>query len=290
MRNIFMRRRVESGIHNMTCKIARNIIAFVVIISPTLNNAFAQTAATDTLATVNSTKITRGQLTEWTNNFVSDGGAATLEVRQAILNDLIIREAINQDLKKTSLLKLRLNEFKIQVAQQNAMMEIWFSEYLKKHPITESDLAAQYEKEIAYSKDPKNSKEYLVSQIAVENEAEGNQIIAALRRGASFEGLAKEKSVDKNSAEQGGQLGWLLPTKLKSPINDLVSTLVVGQVSSKPIKVENLWFIIRVRDVRPFVLPSFEQAKPLIAQALVQEKRQQATVELLKTVKIVTAP
>lgn len=274
----------------MTRKIARNFLAFILVATPVFNNACAQTAAADTLATVNGTKITREQLTEWTSNFVSDGGVSTPEVRQVILNDLIIREAINQDLRKTGLLKSNRNAFLVKVAQQNAMMEIWFSEYLKNHPLTEADLASQYEKEIALSKDPKNSKEYFVSQIVVGNEADANQIIEALKRGSSFEGLAKEKSLDKVSADQGGQLGWLLPIKFKSPINDLVSILPVGQIMSKPIQVDNRWFIVRVRDVRPFVLPSFEQAKPLIAQALVQEKRQQAINELLKTSKIVRTP
>jgi parvulin-like peptidyl-prolyl isomerase len=66
--------------------------------------------------------------------------------------------------------------------------------------------------------------------------------------------------------------------------------LRVGQISPKPIQIENRWFIVRVRYVRPFVLSSFEKAKPLIAQALVKEKHQKAINELLKKAKIVRTP
>lgn len=278
---------MRDGAEDMTCKTTCQILSFVVLLSFSLDHVSAQTASGDTLASVNGSKITASQLNELTANFVADGGVSSPELKQVILNDLIVREAINQDVKKTGLLNSPRNAFQIKVAQQNAVMEIWFSDYLKKHPLTEADLAAQYEKEIAFSKDPKNFKEYLISQIVLGSEVEANQVIDQLKGGSIFEALAKAKSIDKPSAEQGGQLGWMLPVKLKPQISDLIHTLPVGPIPQKPIKVDNAWFVIRVGDVRPFTLPSFEQAKPLIAQALVRDRRQQAIIELMKTTKIV---
>jgi peptidyl-prolyl cis-trans isomerase C len=43
--------------------------------------------------------------------------------------------------------------------------------------------------------------------------------------------------------------------------------------------------VIRVDDVRPFVIAPFDQVRNVIAQELVQQRRQQAVNALLKDVK-----
>ena len=261
-----------------------NLLLFTALLSLSLNCAHAQSSKT--LLTVNGAKITNAQVDQWVSVSVSEGAKDTPELRQSILNDLVLREAVAQDAKKTGLLAKGNNAFKMKMAEQNATMDIWFAQYFADHPVTNDDVRAVYDKQVELSKDPKNSKEYLVSQIVVANEAEGVDLIKQINNGTSFAELAKAKSLDKNSAQQGGVVGWALPSQLAPPVNDLVPNLSKGKVTQTPVKTANGWHIIKVDDVRPFVMPTFDQAKNTIAQSLIQQKRQEAVNALMQTTKI----
>ena len=81
-------------------------------------------------------------------------------------------------------------------------------------------------------------------------------------------------------------MGWVLPSQLVPPINDVVLNMTKGQFTLKPIQTSNGWHIVMADDVKPFILPSFDEAKAGIAQALVQQRRQEAVSALMKTIKI----
>ncbi|MBT8583976.1 hypothetical protein G6694_04915 [Polynucleobacter paneuropaeus] len=263
-----------------------NKILILILLGLASHFATAQTGGGTVLVVVNGAKITSGQLNEWVNVAVSEGAKDTPELRQSIMNDLILREAVSQDAKKTGLLTSGNNAFKLKLAEQNAVLELWFAQYFKAHPLSEADVKADYDKQVALSKEPQNAKEYKLSQIVVSSESEANQIIAQLNKGTSFATLAQEKSLDKSSGSRGGIMGWVLPSQLVPPINDVVLNMTKGQFTLKPIQTSNGWHIVMVDDVKPFVLPSFDEAKAGIAQALVQQRRQEAVSALMKTIKI----
>lgn len=121
----------------------------------------------------------------------------------------------------------------------------------------------------------------------VASEAEAQDIIKQINAGAKFETLAKEKSFEKISGAQGGVVGWVFPAQLASPINDLVMNMSKGSITQSPVKTNNGWHVIELDNVRPFVMPSFDQVKNTIAQELVQQRRQEAISALLKDSKVV---
>jgi peptidyl-prolyl cis-trans isomerase C len=199
---------------------------------------------------------------------------------------LVVREVISQDIRKTGLLNKDNNALKLKLAQQNTLLELWFEEYFKKNPVTESDIRAEYDRQVALSKEPQNSKQYEVSQIQVATEAEAAEIIQQINKGAKFETLAKDKSVEKISGAQGGLVGWVLPAQLAPPINMLIVNLDKGKVTQTPIRTNNGWHVIRVDDVRPFVIAPFDQLRNTLAQELVQQRRQQAINQLIQNAKV----
>jgi len=124
------------------------------------------------LTTINGSKIYTSQLNEMVTMAVANGAKDSPELRQNLLDDLVAREVISQDIKKTGLLNKDNNALKLKLAQQNTLLELWFAEYFKKNPVTESDVRAEYDRQVALSKEPQNSKQYEVSQIQVATEAE----------------------------------------------------------------------------------------------------------------------
>ena len=116
-----------------------------------------------------------------------------------------------------------------------------------------------------------------------------SDIIKQINAGTKFEALAKEKSLEKISGAQGGLVGWVFPYQLTPPINDVIVNLGKGKVTQSPIKTNNGWHVIKVDDVRPFVMLPFEQVQNTIAQELVQQRRQEAINALLKDAKVVNS-
>ena len=265
----------------------KNLLILCVILMT--SNISAAEPSGSVLVTVNGSKITNSQLNDWVSSAVADGNQDTPQLRQNILNDLVMREAINQDVKKTGLLSKGNNAFKVKLAEQNAIVELWFAQYFKTHPVTEADVKVEYEKQVALSKDPKNSKEYQVSQIVVATEAEALSLMKQIKDPSSFAILAKEKSLDKSTSDKGGLVGWALPSQLASPMNEIVPTLTKGKIAPKPIQTNVGWYIIQLDDVKPIVIPPFDQVKENIARAMIQQKRQEAISQMMGTAKIVKA-
>ena len=249
--------------------------------------AYAQSGPV--LTTINGSKIYTSQVNEMVSMALANGAKDSPELRQNLLNDLVVREVITQDIKKTGLLNKDNNALKLKLAQQNTMLELWFAEYFKTHQVTEADVKAEYERQLAFSKEPKNAKQYEVAQIMVATEAEAQDIIKQINAGTKFEAIAKEKSLEKVSGAQGGVVGWVFPYQLTPPINDLIVNLAKGKVTQSPVKTNNGWHVIKVDDVRPFVMPPFEQVQNTIAQELVQQRRQEAINTLLKDAKVVNS-
>jgi peptidyl-prolyl cis-trans isomerase C len=259
----------------------------VLILLTFLGTAVSAYAESDSvLTTINGSKIFTSQLNEMVTLAVANGAKDTPELRQNLLDDLVVREVITQDIKKTGLLNKDNNALKVNLAQQNTLLELWFTEYFKKNPVTESDVRAEYDRQVALSKEPQNSKQYEVSQIQVATESEAIEIIQQINKGAKFETLAKDKSLEKVSGAQGGVVGWVLPAQLASPINTLIVNLGKGQVAQNPIRTNNGWHVIRLDDVRPFVIAPFDQVRNTLAQELVQQRRQQAINGLIQNAKV----
>jgi peptidyl-prolyl cis-trans isomerase C len=239
------------------------------------------------LATVNGVKITSSQLDQFISLATAQGAQDTKELRQNFLNDLVVREAISQNVKKTGLLTKGSNALKLKIAEQDAITGLWFAQYFAEHPISDESIRAEYDRQITISKDPRNSKEYQISQIVVATEADARQVLNQLKSGTSFDLLAQEKSVDKASAQNGGMVGWVLPSQLSAPMNELVTGLGKGEVISKPVQVGSAWYVVKVNDLRSFIMPSFDQSRTNIAQGILQKQRRDAIQTLLQNAKVV---
>lgn len=77
--------------------------------------------------------------------------------------------------------------------------------------------------------------------------------LAELRRrlmeGADFGALARAYSEDRDSAADGGRLGWIGPTEMSPAFQDVLETLPAGQISA-PFKGPNGWHLVKVLERR----------------------------------------
>ena len=137
----------------------------------------------------------------------------------------------------------------------------------KRIQITDEQIATYYDKNKAQFV---TKGEANLAHIQVANEAEANAIAQQLNNGADFAALAKEKSTDKLSAAQGGNLGWTKAGTFPQAFENAASQLQVGQVS-QPIKIDNAYHIIKVIDRKAENIIPLAQVKDKITEIIRKE-------------------
>jgi parvulin-like peptidyl-prolyl isomerase len=114
----------------------------------------------------------------------------------------------------------------------------------------------------------KEKKDLRISYIAVKTQKEAEAIYQSLLKfPASFAAQAKRKSLDKDIAKKGGDLGFILEGTLPAEVVKQVKTLTKGQISN-PIQVSDKWVVVKFEDERPAEIIPFEKSKDALAKSL----------------------
>src|SRR5262249_52472334 len=129
-------------------------------------------------------------------------------------------------------------------------------------------------------------QEYKVRHILVDKEEDAKEIIAQLNKGADFAKLAKDKSKDPGSKDNGGDLDWGPAGRYVKPFADAVMSQPKGQSSQTPVKTDFGYHVIRVDDVRPLKVPAFAEMKEQFRQRVQQQVIQQMALQLREQAKV----
>lgn len=239
------------------------------------------------VASVNGSPISKGLLELNLKGAISQGQKDSPQLRQAVKEELINRELIAQAAIKEGLEKnIDLTDQVVQL-KQTLLLQAYLEDHFKKEPITDAKLREEYEKQKKLMGDNSTAVQYKVSQIILPSESEALGVIVRLQKGESFSKLAKETSIDNASKEQGGSVGWILPQQILRPIADVMVNLPKGSISNSPIQVQGGWVIIKVEDKRTMKVPTFEEAKNQLRQAVVQQYLAESIKRLRESAKIV---
>jgi peptidyl-prolyl cis-trans isomerase C len=239
------------------------------------------------IATVNGAPISKGLLDLNLKGAISQGQKDSPELRQNIKEELINRELISQAAIKEGLEKgIDLADQVVQL-KQNLLLQAYLEDHFKKDPITDLKLREEYDKQKKIMGDNLSATQYKVRQIVLPTESEAMVIISRIQKGEPFSKLAKEFSTDQSSKQQSGAIGWVLPQQILRPIADVMVNLNKGAVNISPIQIQGGWVIIKVEDKRNVKLPSYEESKNQLRQALVQQYLQESIKKLRESAKIV---
>ncbi|MEN8264276.1 MAG: peptidylprolyl isomerase [Nitrospirota bacterium] len=110
------------------------------------------------------------------------------------------------------------------------------------------------------------------SHILVKTEEEAMEIHEKISKGESFAKLAKSRSIDKTSAEKGGDLGYFGQGKLPPEIERAALGLKPGEIS-KPLRTRFGFDIIKLIDIKKGDPANFEQTKESIRRQLLTQKK-----------------
>lgn len=253
----------------MILKPARLLLALVAVAAIP---AFAQN-----VATVNGKAIPATRVDQIVKQVVAQGKQAdSPQLREAIKKDLIAREVLIQEADKQGYGTHADVKAAVENARQSIIINAMLAEYVKKNNVTDAEAKAEYDKYKATVGD----KEYHARHILVATEAEAKDIIAKLKAGGKFEELAK---VSKDgSAANGGDLDWANPGSFVKPFSDAMVALKPGQITETPVKTQFGFHVIKLEEVRPAKVPSFDEVKGQIIEGIQQRKLAAYREDLLK--------
>lgn len=152
--------------------------------------------------------------------------------------------------------------------KQRLYMQAFLAKQIK-GLVTDAAVKARYDDLVA--KFP-NEKEVKLRHIVVDDEKTANAVIKALANSTDFAKLAKEKSTDKTTAKQGGELGFVAKSILPKEMQAAVASLKVGEYSKTPVKTEFGWHVFKIDEERDAKPPKFEEAKDELKNMMAEEE------------------
>ena len=233
------------------------------------------------IAAVDGVKVYEKDISDRLNS-LSNGRDIKLEnipqnIVKAMVLEVVVNNNIDKDSKKLGYQKdpeivSKVEEYKKGLIREKYLNDMVYSK------ITDQDVLNEYNRIVDSLKGKEERK---IKHILVENEDEINRVRRSVMRTGNFEKIAQEKSIDKASARNGGDLGYVLKEELVPEFGDMAFILKVGEIS-KPVKTQYGWHIIKVEDVRPAQFLPFDQVKENIKSNLQQQAIQNFLLSLTK--------
>jgi peptidyl-prolyl cis-trans isomerase SurA len=189
-------------------------------------------------------------------------GVSFEEFKQNMRNQIITQQVISREVGQ----KLNLGKQDIQQFYDEHK-----SEMERPEEIRLSEILVSTEK-----KDPNNKDEAQVLQAA---QAKADDLLAQIRKGASFEDVAKKNS-DGPSAAQGGDLGLFKRGTLAKELEDKTFSMKPGEVSDV-IRTKQGLILLKVVDHQDAGVPPLKDIESKVQDAVYMQKLQPALREYL---------
>ena len=225
--------------------------------------AAAPAAAKPPKITVNGITIPVSRFAIMTQQAAGQGQADNPQVQAQIKDNLIKGEVVAQEAMKAGMDKSPEVMDQLDFVKQQLLVRAYVADYMKKNPIKDEALKAEYNK----AKSAEGDKEYKAQHILVEDEKDAKNLIAQIKKGGNFDKLAKEKSKDAGSKDQGGKLEWTMPGNFVKPFSEAMVKLKKGEMTQEPVKTPYGYHIIKLEDTRGAKVPTFDEVKDKIRQS-----------------------
>jgi len=138
------------------------------------------------------------------NEVMKEGIEITDDMEKNIVKRLIDLELIYQQAKKEGLTSQADFLSKSELAFKELIYTTYLQNFIRKNKITNNEIKASYESLISNF----NKNDYKARHILVSTKDKAKGIIKSLKKGGDFIELASLNSIDKESKNNGGNLGW----------------------------------------------------------------------------------
>lgn len=208
--------------------------------------------------------------------------------KKRMVKDYLFRESLAQQIEATNVLDKQLIKAELNEIRKEILINRYFQHYLDER-VTEEAVENYY----AANKSQFQTEKVKVSHILVratrdmsdtERQMKLNQIHQIHAKASveeDFAALASHYSEDANSAQRGGDLGWLQKGAISQTLSDAVFAMKPGDIS-EPVKTEYGFHILRLEEGPEIIETPFEKVKGDIRFRLRQQAKQAEMERLTK--------
>jgi peptidyl-prolyl cis-trans isomerase C len=143
--------------------------------------------------------------------------------------------------------------------------------------VNENAIRALYQEQLKLNR---QGEEFHARQIVVADQIEADSIRKQISSGASFDGLAANRSIDAQTRSSGGDLGYFTPDVMPAAYAGVLKSARAGQIVG-PFKSDSGWVILKVEDRRKQAPPTLDASRPQIVRFLTYAQ----VGDLLKTLR-----
>lgn len=236
----------------------------------------------DTVATVNGVKITQAELDSMIQ--LRHMNRQVPRVKES-LDDLIGMELLRQQAVAAGVHQDPKVAEEINRQATSALVSAYVQQMMEQQPITDADLQKEYDTRMGEMPD----KEYKARHILSKTEEEASANVEALKKGADFAALAKEKSTEPGADARGGDLGWATPDSYVPEFSAAMTSLKPGEYTQEPVQTQFGWHVILLEEVRDAQRPDIASVKPQLRRMLANQRlldhvsnlRENAQIEIM---------
>jgi peptidyl-prolyl cis-trans isomerase C len=200
----------------------------------------------------------------------------------ALLDRIIDSKLVVADGRKNKITDDAAFKKRMAFVEDQVLQDFWLQREIAKR-VTAEKMQQRYQERL---KSTPAEEEVRARHILVSTEDEAKALIAELKKGASFDKLAKEKSTDKASGAEGGDLGWFKKSDMVKEFADAAFALKKGDLTDTPVKTQFGYHVIKLEDRRQAPPPTFEELSDQIREELARETVTQIIDQLRAGAKI----
>lgn len=206
---------------------------------------------------------------------------ASPEGKKELLDSMIVREVILVQAKKDGVDKSKEVADRLEDLRKRLIVETYLKKKVEQEAkVSDEEMKKFYEE----NKDKfKGGEQVRASHILVKSEQEAQDVLAQLKKGASFEELAKKYSKDSTAAK-GGDLGWFPRGAMVPEFDKAAFSLKEGELSGI-VKTQFGFHIIKVTGKRPAGVRTFDEVKEQIKANLLPAKQQEVFQKMKEELK-----
>lgn len=228
---------------------------------------------------VNGETVTVAEQKAIYDRAVQAGQPAGEGLERQVKNRLIQQTVLLQEANKAKIANKPDVKRAIENSRDQILIQGLAQDWAQKNPVSEADLKKAYDQDKAAYGDT----EYQVRHILVKTEDQAKNLISRLNKGADFGKLAQEFSEDTGNKGQGGLLGWVVPRSFVPAFGASFTALKPGEIAQSPIRTQFGFHVVKLEAKRKAELyPSYESQKPVIRNALANQKVQMHFQDLIK--------
>jgi len=227
-------------------------------------------SASETLATVNGSKITKEEVNEFVIRSIPGMIYDSLSKTQqkVVVNKMIERKLFLEDAKRIHIEDNPEYQKALNKLKENLLLDFWMKIKVEEIEISNKKAQETYYENIKQITKPASVK---VRHILVTSEEEAFRIIRKLKKSKhlkkTFIQLAKSESTGP-SATNGGELDWFVYEQMVPEFSEAAFALRKGTITLQPVQTQFGYHVIYLEDKKEKTIIPYEKVKPKIVQDL----------------------